>query len=223
MSGSLFIKVKTKEKSFEKFYELLRTYKHTEDDKFIYLEFEPVEYEFAKHLVKYDDDKITIKELYHLNELKFKIEKDFCIYELYDKDCFIVDRKTRKVTYPDRIINRGSKYDTLNQDSFDLMNLVIFDDYEYANKIIDVGYKLDGYDYELIKVGSTLLSFDRFKYINGYEKNEAFKDFAIKAYKKYGFTVFFLCEHAKFYFKKFYASFSKEWNFLSKYADKDDE
>ena len=34
-----FIKVKTKEKSFNKFYELLRTYKHTEDEKNIYNSF----------------------------------------------------------------------------------------------------------------------------------------------------------------------------------------
>lgn len=216
--GSFFIKVRTKEKSFEKFYELLREYKHTEDDKFIYLEFEPIEYDFAKHLVKYNDDKLSIKELYHLHSMGFQVEKDICKYELKDKDLFIVDRKTRKVTYPERVINIDSKYETLNQDSLSLMHLIIFDDYDYKGKIIDVGYRISGYDYEFIKIGHQLLTFDRFKYDEYYNVNENFEEFAIKAYKEYGFIVLYICEKAKFEFKKFYASFSREWNYLPNYA-----
>ena len=216
--GSLFIKVKTKEKSFKKFYEILRTYKHTEDDKFIYLEFEPVDYDFARHLIKYADDKLSIKELYHLLSMGFSVEKDICKYELQDKDCFIVDRKTRKVTYPERMINIDPKYNTLNQDSLSLMHLVISDDYDYKDKIIDVGYKLKGYDYELIKIGNHLLTFDNFKYDDEYKETDNFIEFAIKAYKEYGFTVLYICEKAKFDFKKFYASFSKSWNYLPNYA-----
>jgi hypothetical protein len=75
-----------------------------------------------------------------------------------------------------------------------------------------------GYDYEFIKIGHQLLTFDRFKYDEYYNVNENFEEFAIKAYKEYGFIVLYICEKAKFEFKKFYASFSREWNYLPNYA-----
>lgn len=51
-----------------------------------------------------------------------------------------------------------------------------------------------------------------------YKETDNFIEFAIKAYKEYGFTVLYICEKAKFDFKKFYASFSKSWNYLPNYA-----
>lgn len=221
LRGCFFIKVKTKEKSFEKFYELLRTYKHTEDEKYIYLDFKPIKHKFAKHLINYEGDKVSIEELYHLHQMKFDVKKDVCIYTLKDNQRFIVDRKTRKITYPEKMVNIDKKYYKLNQDSFNLMHLVIFDDYEYKNKIIDVGYKLEGYDYKLIKVDDTLLTFENFKHDENYKIYDDFYNFATKAYKEYGFYVLHVCGPATFEFKTFYAKFSKEWTFLPKYAGED--
>ena len=204
-----------------KFYELLRTYKHTEDEKFIYLEFEPVNYEFAKHLISYEDDKITIKELYHLNQMGFEIQRDICKYELYDKDCFIVDRKTRKVTYPDRIINLKAKHYKLGQDALNIMQLVIFDDYTYSKKIVDTDFKIDGYDYSFIKIDDDLFTFDRFKYDDNYRVTEVFAPLCQKAYTEYDCSMLYICGEAKFDFKTFYARFSKEHNVLHKYAKKE--
>ena len=41
------------------------------------------------------------------------------------------------------------------------MHLVIFDNYSYANKTIDVGYKINGFAYELIRIERELLTFEK--------------------------------------------------------------
>ncbi len=221
--GSYFIRVSTREKSFSKFYEFLRTYKHSEDDKYIYLEFEPVDYDYTRHLVKYKGDKVSVKELYHLQTIGFDIEKDICKFVLCDKDCFTVDRKTRKITYPERMINVAPKYMTLNQDSLRIMHVIISDDYSFAHKTVDLGYKIKGFDYEFIKIGDKLLAFDSIMYDEDGNRKEDFQSFARTAYKEYGYTSITLFGKATFNFKIFHDGFSTTWIHLPKYAGEEPE
>lgn len=220
-SGSYFIRIRTKEKTFEKFYEILRLYPHTEDEQYIYLNFEPIDYDFAKHLVNYEGDKLSVKELYHLNSIGFKVYEDVCKYRLYDGDYFVVDRKTRKVFYPDRVINVSENYKTLNVYSLTLMGTIIsFHDYRFADKTIDLGYRLEGYDYRLIKIGRELFTIQPFMLDEDDCPDKAFlTEFSENAYKKHGFTSLYLWDLAKFKFEIFYARTGERRFFLPNYVE----
>lgn len=220
-SGSYFIRIRTKEKAFEKFYEVLRLYPHTEDEKYIYLDFEPVNYDFAKHLVNYEGDKLSIKELYHLNAIGFKVYEDVCKYRLYDGDYFVVDRKTREVFYPDRVINVSENYKTLNRYSLTFMGAIIsFHDYRFANTTIDLGYELEGYDCRLIKIGNELFTMQPFMLDEDGRPDKAFLiEFSENAYKKHGFTSLYLWDFAKFKFEIFYARTGERRFFLPNYVE----
>ncbi len=210
-----FIKVKTKEKAFEKFYELLKTYPHTEDEKHIYLDVVDKKLERYEHLKHYEDDALTIKELYHLYAERFKILKDTCEYELYDNEKFVIDRKTRKVTYPKRFINLNEKHLTFSQNALDLMCLYKMDAYGYKDEVVDVAYHIDGYDYPFIKIGRELMVFRDFKYEkDSFDVKDGFIDFVIKACEEYGFSVLYVCSGSKLKLKQLYATCSKEWNYL---------
>lgn len=211
-----FIKVKTKEKSFEKFYDLLRTYPHYEDQKHIYLDVVDSKPEEFIHLKHYEDDKLTIRELYHLHSARFKILENTCELELPNNEKFVVDRKTRKVSYPDRFINLSEKHLTYGQDAIDLMQLYSMSAYDYKDDIIDVNYHIEGYDYSFIKVGIELLAFKDFKYKkDSYEIKEGFIDFVIKAHEELGFYVLHICSGSKLILSPIYSTCSKEYNFLA--------
>lgn len=209
-----FIKVKTKEKSFSKFYEFLRTYPHTEDEKHIYLDVKdshPVRYEHLKH---YEDDALTIKELYHLYAERFTILKDTCEYELFDGEKFVVDRKTRKVSYPSRFINLSNKHLYFSQAALDLMSLYKFEAYSYKNSIVDADYHIEGYDYSFIKIGNELLAFRDFKYEEGWKVKDSFIDFVYKVHNDLHINVLHICDSSKLKLKTLYASSGREWNYL---------
>lgn len=220
-SGSYFIRIHTKEKAFEKFYEVLRLYPHTEDEKYIYLDFEPVDYDFAKHLVNYEGDKLSIKELYHLNAIGFKVYENVCKYRLYDGDYFVVDRKTREIFYPDRVINVSENYRMLNRYSLTFMGAIIsFYDYRFANTTIDLGYELEGRDCRLIKIGSELFTMQPFMLDEDDRPDKAFLiEFSENAYKKHGFTSLYLWDFAKFKFEIFYARTGERRFFLPNYVE----
>lgn len=83
-----FIQIKTKKKSFIKFYELLQRYPHTIDNDYIYLDIEPIKYDFLNHITNYDNDKISLKDLYSMG---FKIKKDVCYFNLNDNEAQFLD------------------------------------------------------------------------------------------------------------------------------------
>ena len=210
-----FIKVKTKEKSFEKFYELLRTYKHTEDEKHIYLAVKNTKPERYRYLKHYKNDKLTIKELYQLLAAKFKVLKNTCELELPNNEKFVVNRKTRKVSYPKRFINLSNKLTTFSKEALDLMQVYSLSAYDYKDDIIDTNYHIDGFNYTVVKAGSEILAGKEVKYIeNSYEKKDNFMDFVIKAHDEHGIRVLHVCEGSKFYVKSIWSTCSKEWNYL---------
>lgn len=218
-SGSYFIRVKTKEKSFEKFYDLLREYPHTEDENYLYLELDVVDYEFARYLKSYDGDKISIRELYQLNSIGFKVYQDKCIYELYNKDRFIIDRKTREVIYPERIINVGGKYKSLNNESLSLMHMIIFKYLNFKDEVIDVDYHIDGIDHTFIKIDHDLYTFDRFMYNNDCVDKKVLIEFSKIAYDKYGFHTLYLSDYTRFKFRIYYAYIGVQSFFLPNYFE----
>lgn len=210
-----FIKVKTKEKSFEKFYELLRTYKHSEDEKHIYLAVKNTKPERYRYLKHYKNDKLTMKELYHLLGARFKVLKNTCELELPNDEKFVVNRKTRKVSYPKRFINLSNKLTTFSKEALDLMQVYSMSAYDYKDDIIDTNYHINGFNYTVVKAGSEILAGREVKYIeNSYEKKDNFMDFVIKAHDEHGIRVLHVCEGSKFYVKSIWSTCSKEWNYL---------
>lgn len=219
-SGSYFIRVKTKEKSFEKFYNLLRNYPHTEDEEYLYIELDVVDYDFARHLKNYDGDKISIRELYQLNSIGFKVYEDKCVYELYNKDCFIIDRKTREITYPERIINLKKIHKTLNTKSLSLMHMIINKPLNFEDKVIDVCYHMDGIDHTFIKIAYELYTFDRFMYVDDCVDKNILTEFSKIAYEKYGFHCLGLSDYTKYKFRIYYSSIGVQTFFLPNYVEK---
>ena len=210
-----FIKVKTKEKSFNKFYELLRTYKHTEDEKNIYLAVKNTKPERYKYLKHYKNDRLTMKELYHLLGARFKVLKNTCELELPNDEKFVVNRKTRKVSYPKRFINLSNKLTTFSKEALDLMQVYSMSAYDYKDDIIDTNYHINGFNYTVVKAGSEILAGREVKYIeNSYDKKDNFMDFVIKAHDEHGIRVLHVCEGSKFYVKSIWSTCSKEWNYL---------
>ena len=216
--GGTYLKIKTKEKEFAPFYELIKKYNYTEDDKYLYIDLEPIDYEFARHLVHYEDDKLTIRDLYFLQVMGFDIFRDKCVANLYKDRYIIVDRKTKRISYPDNIINRPTKYDKLNKNSYSLMFYLIREAYYHHDKVLDMGFKIEGYDYELIQVGYKLVSFVDIKNIDYCTTRSDFYDFATKAYKEHDISSLDIFVNVRFKFKKFYAGYSLNSVFLSKYA-----
>lgn len=211
-----FIQIKTKEKSFDKFYELLRKFPHTEDSNYIYLDVNPINYEFLTHIISYDTDNITIKDLYHLYSLGFKIEQDFCKFTLYDNDSIIVNRHTKEITYPSRIVNMRNKFKKLNTNSYSLIHLIINNNYKFANKKIIIDYKIKNFNFKLIKVDNELFSFDK----ELYDNKILFLNFALIAFRKLDFISIYFCNQERFKLQTLYSSLGTLQINLPNYIEK---
>ena len=179
-NNAKFIKVKTKEKSFEKFYELLRTYPHKEDKKYIFLKVTNKKLSKYKYLKQYKNDKLSMVELYHLLASRFNILKDKCVFELPDNKEIVIYRKTRKVKYPENFKYLSEKYKTFNQSSLDLISFYTMHAYDYKDKIVNTNFRIEGYDYDFIKIGRELHAYRDFKYEEDYNVKDYFINFAIQ-------------------------------------------
>lgn len=219
--NSKFLKVKTKEKSFKKFYDLLRTYPHKEDKTHIYLKVINKKLQKHRYLKHYKSDKLSIRELYHLYAARFNILKDKCVLELPDNKEIVVYRKSRKVKYPENFKYISEKYKTFNQYSMDLISFYKMSAYEYKDKIVDTNFRIEGYDYDFIKIGRELHAYKDFKYEkDDYKIKEYFVDFAMKASEELGLNVLHICSEATLKLKTLYATCSKEWNYLPSVIEK---
>ena len=222
MAGT-FLKIKTTENDFNPFYELIKKYPHTSDAKYLYIDLDPIEYEFTKHLVSYEGDQLTIKDLYHLYSIGFEVYKDSCIMNLQNDEIIKIDRKTANIIYPNRFINIPNKYLKLNKNSYNLISYISFEKYNLLNKTIQMDYRLPGYDYELIKIDNKLLSFVNFKDIDACTTREDFPYFAFEAYVNNGFTSLHIITNAKFDFKHYYPRHRLQFVYLPKYCGEETE
>lgn len=224
--GASFLKVKTKEKDFYKFYELLKKFKYTEYNDYIYIKIEKIKFENLKYLKKYKKDKLSFKELYHLNQIGFNFKKTKGFLPLNNNECIIIDRKTRKITYPNSFknVSKDSKYNYLNYSSLALIHYIKSNLYETLNENIELDYKINGLeDYELIKIGRRLLSLEKDKFIKDYQIKDSVKDFAKIVCTNSNITSMNVIIECGFRWKSYYASLSSIWIYLAKYINEDDE
>lgn len=224
--GSLFLKVKTKEKSFSKFYELIKKFKHTTYKDYIYIEIEEYQFENVKHLVNYKGDKLSFKELYHLNEIGFDFDKNKGILHLYKDQYIEIDRKTRKITYPTifKNLSEESRFNYLNNDSMALIHYCKSNYYDVYNEGIIFDYKINGLeDRELIKRGRRLITLEKEKYIEYYQVKDDVKDFAEIACTNSDVLSIDVIMSIGFRWKGFYANCSSIWIYLYKYIEGEEE
>lgn len=221
-----FLKVKTKEKDFEKFYEVLRKYKHTIYKDYMYFDLNPVIYENMIHLKKYKGDKFTLKELYHLNEIGFDLDENKGVLVLKNNQVIEVDRKTRKITYPEMFKNlkEDSKYNYFNYYSSGLIHYIKSNIYDYYNCSIEFDYKIEGLeDRELIKAGYNLITLEKDKYIKDYKVRDDIKEFAEIVCTKAGITSMNVIIDSYFVWKAFYGTYASIWIYLEKYLHEEEE
>lgn len=105
--GVKFIKVSKKE-SFTNFYSLITPYATANESDCFILNVEKTNlYEDFLHLRLYDDDFLTFEELCFLQCRNFTLTRDNCFLKIGD-DVLSVDRKTRKITFPNFVKNDGA-------------------------------------------------------------------------------------------------------------------
>ena len=222
--GASFLKVKTKEKDFIKFYELLKKYKYTKYKNYIYIKIDKMKFESIRYLKKYKYDKISLKELYHLNEIGFVFSKTKGVLSLYNDECITINRKTRKITYPSffKNLSKESKYNYLNYNSKALIHFVKSNLYEVYNENIELDYKVkDLEEYEFIKIGRRLLSLEKDKFIKDYQIKDNIKDFAKVVCNNDKITSMNVIMECDFRWKSYYASLSSIWIYLEKYLNEE--
>ena len=223
--GASFLKVKTKEKDFNKFYELLKKFKYTKYNNYLYIKIDKVKFDNLRYLKKYKNDKLSFKELYHLNEIGFNFNKTKGVLPLYNNECIVVNRKTRKITYPSFFMNlsKESKYNYLNYSSKALIHYIKSNLYDVYNENIEFDYKIkDLEDYEFIKIGRRLLSLEKDKFIENYQIKDSVKDFA-KVVCNNNITSMNVIMECDFRWKSYYASLSSIWIYLEKYLKEEIE
>ena len=175
-----------------------------------------------KYLKKYKKDKLSFKELYHLNEIGFDFNKTKGVLILNNGKKIEVNRKTRKITYPDSFKNltRDSKYNYLNYDSLALIHYVKSNFYDVGDAYIELDYKIEGLeDRELIRINRKLISLEHQKYIKDYQIKEDVEEFAKIVCTKTNITSMDVIIECAFRWKSYYASLSSIWIYLSKYID----
>ena len=224
--GAYFLKVKVKEKDFNKFYDLLKKFKYTKYKNYIYIKIDKVKFDNLRYLKKYKNDKLSFKELYHLNEIGFNFDRNKGVLTLYNNENIIINRKTRKITYPSffKNITKDSKYNYLNYNSKALIHYLKSNLYDVYNENIELDYKIKGLeDFELIKIGRRLLSLEKDKFIENYQIKDSVKDFAKIACINDSITSMNVIMECDFRWKSYYASLSSIWIYLEKYLKEEIE
>lgn len=224
--GANFLKVKTTEKVFNKFYELLKKFKYTVYKEYMYIEIAAKEFENLKHLKPYKGDKLSFKDLYHLNEIGFDFDVEKGVLVLPDGNRIEINRKTKKITYPLMVKNlsEDSKFNYFNYDSCALVHYIKSHFYDIENHDIELDYKIKGFENrELIKIGQKLITLEKGKYIDDYQIKDEIVDFAKAVCENTNIISMDVIMDCGFRWKNYYASLSSIWIYLPKYVYGEEE
>lgn len=224
--GAQFLKIKTKEKAFCKFYELIKKFNHTTYKDYIYIDIVPLEFENLKHLKKYKGDKLTFKELYHLNQIGFDFDEEKGVLNLYNDQYIKIDRKTRRLTYSSvfKNLKDDSRFNYWNADSSSLIHYFKMNYYDICNNGVIFDYKIQGLeDKEFIRSGRKLITLEHEKYLKDYRLKEEIADFAKEVCSKTDILSMDIVMNSYFRWKSYYASVSSVWVYLYKYFEGEEE
>ena len=224
--GAQFLKIKTKEKAFCKFYELIKKFNHTAYKDYIYIDIVPLEFENLKHLKKYKGDKLTFKELYHLNQIGFDFDEEKGVLNLYNDQYIKIDRKTRRFTYSSvfKNLKDDSRFNYWNADSSALIHYFKMNYYDICNNGVIFDYKIRGLeDREFIRSGKKLITLEHEKYLKDYRLKEEIADFAKEVCSKTDILSMDIVMNSYFRWKSYYASVSSVWVYLYKYFEGEEE
>ena len=225
MLGAKFLKVKTKEKDFEMFYELLRKFKHTNYKNYMYIKLDQIKPDNLRYLKKYKYDKLTLKELYHLNEIGYNLTKTKAILHLKDDQYVEIDRRTRKIKYPSMFLNvpSSSKYNYLNESSGALIRYVSTHIYDIKGNV-EFNYVINGLeDYEFFKIGRKLFTLEKEKFIKDYQVKDEVKEIAKIICTETNISSIDIIMSYYFSWKNYYAALSSIWIYLEKYLTDEEE
>lgn len=172
IEGSKFIKISSRYKEFNSFYELLvNEYNaHLSEDSYYFEVNDPIEYEDLEHLKIYEYDSIDLETLNFLFQIGYSIEKDECIMTFNNADKIIIDRKDLSVKYPNCII-KNSNNEIFNKLNPSLYYLLYFINFNY-NDILKHGLILD---YEILgkifsRLNNTLIARSSIKLDDRYKE-----------------------------------------------------
>lgn len=222
-SAAQFLKIRTSEKSFEKFYELIKSkFKYTTYKNYIYINIESIKFESLKYLKNYKRDKLTFKELYHLNQIGFVMSKTKGILTLRNGQCIVIDRRTRKLTYPEMFKNlkENSIFNYFNYHSCALIHYIHSHFYDIEDNNIEFDYVIEGLeDLSFIKIGRKLVTLDKDIFIKDYRLNDYVPEFAELVCTKTNILSMDVIVECSFIWKSYYANVGSIWIYLHKYVE----
>ena len=164
---------------------LKKNYKINETDDIYYILIEnPRIKTCQKHLNIYNNDSISLDDLYFLYALKCNILKNRCTLKLSDNYCVSVDRKTGIIYFPENV-KIIKDHVLLNDITRNLIYLIILMHYTDKIEPLDVYYDLEHQNYYEAYTGNTIYISKTFEEINEEIKNNL--SLLIKLYKK-GFS-----------------------------------
>ncbi|MBQ7906559.1 MAG: hypothetical protein IJ309_01145 [Clostridia bacterium] len=155
--GAKFIRIPNKE-DFPKFYSKIipwvdDTY---ENDCYIISIDDPIVYDEYIHIKHYDEDFVTVEDLYFLHYIGYEIGRDACFFKLFDCEISI-DRHTGIITFPSYIYSECESPTIFSTRYYPLLCMIKY----YCNsiKIHSLVYdvKIDGFDYDFAYMGNDRL------------------------------------------------------------------